>query len=137
MTEAEGVNLQIFRLQEIKKVADLINNLRNDREKTKRAFNTSADKINAYQKEINDFQSQFDSMQQKIPDLNIPSAHYEKQVAIKSSFFEKAASKHQQDKKEKELKEIEKQHIEKAAEKANQQKKSSFLDSAAHLHKVK
>lgn len=72
-----------------------------------------------------------------MPDLNIPSFHYEKQVAIKSNFFEKAASKHNQDKKEKELKQIEQQHQVKAAEKANQEKKSSFLDSASHLHKVK
>jgi hypothetical protein len=50
MSEAEGVNLQIFRLQEIKKVADELTHLRNDRDSTKKQFNSSLVKMTDYQK---------------------------------------------------------------------------------------
>ena len=45
MNEAEGANLQIFRLQQIKKVADNINSLRNEREMHKKRFEESANNM--------------------------------------------------------------------------------------------
>ena len=42
MSEAEGVKLQQFRLNEIKKVAENINGLRQKREKTKKEYELTA-----------------------------------------------------------------------------------------------
>ena len=45
MTEAEGVKLQIFRLHEIKKVAENIENLRQQRDIHKHVYDKQAEKL--------------------------------------------------------------------------------------------
>ena len=45
MTEAEGVNLQVFRLTEIKKVAQNIEELRKQRDEHKKAYEEKATKL--------------------------------------------------------------------------------------------
>lgn len=45
MTEAEGVNLQVFRLTEIKKVAQNIEDLRKQREDHKKTYEDKAAKL--------------------------------------------------------------------------------------------
>ena len=62
MNEAEGVNLQIFRLQEIKKVAENIRDLRGKRDKAKVGFESNFQKLDSVNQQISKYQKMFDKI---------------------------------------------------------------------------
>ena len=62
MSEAEGVKLQQFRLNEIKKVAENINGLREKREKHKTIYDAEASKLLKINSEIKQYKHLFDEM---------------------------------------------------------------------------
>ena len=85
MSEAEGVKLQQFRLNQIKKVAENISSLRAKRESHKLAYDTLASSLLSLNSEIASYKSLFDEMQ-ALTGISIPSASQRKH----SSFLDQA-----------------------------------------------
>ena len=85
MTEAEGVKLQQFRLNEIKKVAENIGKLREKREKTKKEYEQSATSLIGLNSQIKQYKELFEEMK-SLTGISIPSAETKK----RANFFDQA-----------------------------------------------
>lgn len=73
MSEVEGVKLQQFRLQEIQKVAQSIEQMRHVRDQHKRSYDEQVLKLMSINKSIKDLKNVFDQMQMQTG-ITIPNS---------------------------------------------------------------